>query len=136
MNNKFILSIVALFLLKFSFAQEKKVISGYSGEEFAIEYINETTFNIKTPIQLNNLHFVADGGSHNLFKNDDNWILSRIDLRDTVLVNAHINEYYDEGLELINFPIASFDSLVEFGLNGLIVKKSNNYFIYNVIKKL
>ena len=125
MNYKIILSIVALFLLKFSFAQEKTMISGYSGEEFAIEYINETTFNIKTPIQLNNLHFVADG----LFKNDDNWILSRIDLRDTVLVNAHINEYYDEGLELINFPIASFDSLVEFGLNGLIVKKSNNYFI-------
>lgn len=136
MNYKIILSIVALFLLKFSFAQEKTMISGYSGEEFAIEYINETTFNIKTPIQLNNLHFVADGGSHNLFKNDVNWILSRIDLRDTVLVNAHINEYFDEGLELINFPIASFDSLVEFGLNGLIVKKSNNYFIIDSQREL
>jgi hypothetical protein len=129
MHYKLILSAVALFLLKFSFAQEKTIISGYSGEEFAIEYINETTFNIKTPIQLNNLHFVAAGGSHNLFKNDANWILSRIDLRDTLLVNAHINEYYDEGLELINFPIASFDSVLEQGYNGWIVSQNNNYFI-------
>lgn len=129
MHYKLILSAVALFLLKFSFAQEKTIISGYSGEEFAIEYINETTFNIKTPIQLNNLHFVAAGGNHYLFKNDVNWILSRIDLRDTLLVNAHINEYYDEGLELINFPIALFDSVLEIGYNGWIVSQNNNYFI-------
>lgn len=128
MNFKFILSIVALFLLKFTFAQEKTIISGYLGEEFAIEYINETTFNIKTPIQLNNLHFVADGGSHNLFKNDVNWILSRIDLRDTLLVNAYLNENYD-GLELINFPISLFDSVLEIGYNGWIVSQNNNYFI-------
>lgn len=128
MNYKLILSAVALFLLKFSFAQEKIIISGYSGEEFAIEYINETTFNIKTPIQLNNLHFVAAGGSHVLFKNDVNWILSRIDLRETLYVNAHINEYFEE-LELINFPIASFDSVLEIGYNGWIVSQNNNYFI-------
>jgi hypothetical protein len=128
MNYKLILSAGALFLLKFSFAQEKIIISGYSGEEFAIEYINETTFNIKTPIQLNNLHFVAAGGSHVLFKNDVNWILSRIDLRETLYVNAHINEYFEE-LELINFPIASFDSVLEIGYNGWIVSQNNNYFI-------
>lgn len=136
MNYKFILSIIALFLLKFSFAQEKTIISGYSGEEFGIENINETTFNIKTPIQLDNLHFVAAGGNHYLFKNDVNWILSRVDLRDTLRVNSYINEYYDEGLELINFPISLFDSVLEIGYNGWIVNQNNNYFILDNQKNL
>jgi hypothetical protein len=129
MNYKLILSAVALFLLKFTFGQEKIIISNYSAEGFTIENINDTTFNIKTPIQLDNLHFVAAGGNHNLYKNDVNWILSRIDLRDTLLVNSYINEYYDEGLELINFPISLFDSVLEQGYNGWIVSQNNNYFI-------
>jgi hypothetical protein len=125
MNYKIILSTVALFLLKFSFAQQSAIITIYPGETLIIDRINETEFNIKLPIEQENLKLVISDGSVNLYRNNLNWILSPFDLRDTLL-----NDFiYQEGLEIFSFPIASFDSVVEIGLNGLIVKRSNNYII-------
>jgi hypothetical protein len=125
MNYKLILSAVALFLLKFSFAQQSAIITIYPGETLIIDRINETEFNIKLPIEQENLKLVISDGSVNLYRNNLNWILSPFDLRDTLL-----NDFiYQEGLEIFSFPIASFDSVVEIGLNGLIVKRSNNYII-------
>jgi hypothetical protein len=125
MHYKLILSAVALFLLKFSFAQQSAIITIYPGETLIIDRINETEFNIKLPIEQENLKLVISDGSVNLYRNNLNWILSPFDLRDTLL-----NDFiYQEGLEIFSFPIASFDSVVEIGLNGLIVKRSNNYII-------
>ena len=123
MKIKLILFIVTFFLLKFSFAQEKRIITINPGEGFVIENKNENTFNLKFPIELANLKFEKKIADHHFYKDDKNWIVSYGDLRDTSI--------YEDGGEfrLDFFPINLFDSVLEIGYNGWLVSQKDNYFI-------
>jgi hypothetical protein len=123
MKIKLILFIVTFFLLKFSFAQEKRIITINPGEGFVIENKNENTFNLKFPIELENLKFQKKIANHHFYKDDKNWIVSYSDLRDTS-INEHGEEY-----RLDFFPINLFDSVLEIGYNGWFVSQNDNYFI-------
>lgn len=125
MRIKFVLFVVTFCLLNLTFGQERAIISINPYEGLITETKDAKTFNLKYPIEIENIQFVKQNGGNHIYKTDQNWILSDIDLRDTSIIE------FEAVYELIYFPISLFDSIIDQSHNRIIVNSKNNYFIIN-----